>query len=241
MIYDQSEFQIRCEWGAQGVAQLAPISDVVIIVDVLSFTTGVEVAASRGALIFPYRYLDETARAFAEAVRAELADRRDSHSRFSLSPASLWNVPAGTRLVLPSPNGSTLTLATGNTPTLAGCLRNARAVARAAQRFGNRIAVVPAGERWTDGSLRPAIEDWIGAGAIINALNGVFSPEALGARGTYLVLEAELKSVLQQCSSGKELIAKGFAEDVEIASMVDVSETAPLLRDGAYSAWDYRE
>lgn len=39
MIYDQSEFDLRCEWGAQGVSQLASISDVVIIVDVLSFST----------------------------------------------------------------------------------------------------------------------------------------------------------------------------------------------------------
>ncbi len=26
MIYDQSEFDLRCEWGAQGVTQLAAIS-----------------------------------------------------------------------------------------------------------------------------------------------------------------------------------------------------------------------
>jgi len=36
MLFDQSEYALRCEWGAQGVAQLAPISDVLIVVDVLS-------------------------------------------------------------------------------------------------------------------------------------------------------------------------------------------------------------
>ena len=32
---DQGEFDIRCEWGLRGVQTLAPISDVVVIVDVL--------------------------------------------------------------------------------------------------------------------------------------------------------------------------------------------------------------
>ncbi|MGH2521179.1 MAG: hypothetical protein ACRDH2_01640 [Anaerolineales bacterium] len=31
MLFDQAEFQLRCEWGAPGVAQLAPTSDVIII------------------------------------------------------------------------------------------------------------------------------------------------------------------------------------------------------------------
>ena len=39
MTFDQTEYDIRCEWGPQGIAQLAPDSDAVIIVDVMSFTT----------------------------------------------------------------------------------------------------------------------------------------------------------------------------------------------------------
>ncbi len=44
--FDQSGFDVRCEWGLDGLAHVAS-AEVVIIVDVLSFTTTVEVAVSR--------------------------------------------------------------------------------------------------------------------------------------------------------------------------------------------------
>ncbi len=43
--YNQSNFEIRCEWGKKGVEQLAPISDAIIIVDILSFSTCIDLAA----------------------------------------------------------------------------------------------------------------------------------------------------------------------------------------------------
>lgn len=206
MIFDQSEFDIRCEWGEQGVLHLAPISDAVMIVDVLSFSTCVSIATARGAEVFPYRGTGDAASEFAWSVDAVLAGRR-GESVWSLSPASLLRLPAGTRLVLPSPNGSTLTLATGETPTFAGCLRNARAVAEAAAQCGTRIAVIPAGERWrTDWSLRPAVEDWLGAGAIIQYLPGSLSPEARLAAEAFRSAADDIHAVISACSSGKELI-----------------------------------
>ena len=59
MIYDQREFQLRFEWGPQGIEHLAPISDSVVIVDVLTFSTAVVVAAAREATVFPYRWNKE--------------------------------------------------------------------------------------------------------------------------------------------------------------------------------------
>jgi 2-phosphosulfolactate phosphatase len=238
MTYSQSEFDIRCEWGAQGVAQLAPISDVVIIVDVLSFSTSVDIAASRGATIFPYRWNDASAAVFAASVGAIVADARRGSPGYSLSPQSLVHLPHGTRLVLPSPNGATLTLGTGRVLTLAGCLRNAQAVAAVAQRYGQRIAVIPAGERWpSDGSLRPAFEDWVGAGAIISYLAGTWSPEAHAAATTFRGVQSDLTGLLQSCGSGKELLVRGFAQDVALASALNVSACVPVCREGAYVPW----
>jgi 2-phosphosulfolactate phosphatase len=233
--FDQREFAVRCEWGPIGLAELLPDSDAVVIVDVLSFSTCVDIAAGNGATVYPSRYQDGSAAAYAEAMGALLASpSRTMEEGFSLSPASLARIPAGTRLVLPSPNGSTLTLATGGAPTFAGCLRNARSVAVAAARIGPRISVIPAGERWQDGSLRPALEDLIGAGAIIHHLADTRSPEAELALQAFLRFRNDLHGCLERCGSGKELIRRGFPEDVALAVKLDVSACVPLLTDGAY-------
>jgi len=86
MIFDQSESDVRCEWGEHGVKTLAPVSDLLVIVDVLSFSTAVEIATSQGATVFPYRWKDETAHAYAASVHAEVADKQNRNNR-SLSPA----------------------------------------------------------------------------------------------------------------------------------------------------------
>ncbi|MDX2242137.1 MAG: 2-phosphosulfolactate phosphatase [Leptolyngbyaceae cyanobacterium bins.302] len=238
LMFDQAEFDLRCEWGVVGVTQLAPISDVIVIVDILSFSTSVDIVTSRGAIAFPYRWQDESAATYAQTISAELAGR-DRTANYSLSPASLQAIPAKIRLVLPSPNGSTLSLGTGQTPTLTGCLRNCAAIAHQAQTLGTQIAVIPAGERWDDGSLRPAWEDWIGAGAILSYLSGTRSPEAAAAIAAFHQAKDQLAQLLSRCSSGKELIARGFAEDVELASQFNISTSAPMLMDGAYANQEF--
>lgn len=236
--FDQHDYTIRCEWGADGIAALGPASDVMIIVDILSFSTCVDVAVCNAARIYPYRWNDESAERFATSIQALLAHpRRTDPGSYSLSPASLRAIPAGTRLVLPSPNGATLSHATGTTPTLAGCLRNARAVAQAAQTIGRSISVIAAGECWPDGRLRPAIEDWIGAGAIIAQLTGARSPEADLAYQAFLHAQLNLARYLTHCSSGQELIGRGFGEDIQIAAELNVSDCAPLLTTGAYQQY----
>ena len=227
----QGEFEVRCEWGLHGVETLAPLSDVAVIVDVLSFTTCVDIATANGAAVFPYRFRDDSAGDYARARNALLAGPRGAaDGTYSLSPAGLLALPAGVRLVLPSPNGSTLSLATGATPTLAGCLRNSRAVAARAGRIGRRVAVIPCGERWPDDSLRPAVEDQLGAGAIISHLAGSKSPEAHAAQALFESCRTDLARIVAQCASGQELIRRGFRADIEHAARLDCSDSAPLLR-----------
>lgn len=237
MYFDQSDFDICCEWGRNGLHSVGALCDAVIVVDVLSFCTCVDVAVAQKAEIYPYLYKDDSACAYAESVGAILAGSRAERSAYSLSPQSLISIPRDTKLVLPSPNGARLSLSLGEKTIFAGCLRNAEAVARAAQSTGKRICVVPAGERWGDGSIRMAAEDFVGAGAIISCLPGSRSPEAEMAVSCFDRVIDDLKNFLLKTSSGKELNERGFAGDIAIASELNVSTCAPVLKNRAFVEW----
>ncbi len=235
----QSGYDIRCEWGIHGIHTLLEDSDVIIIVDILSFSTAVDIVVSRQAIVYPFAERGQKAEVYAQEKEAFLAKKRpQSNTEFSLSPASLQRLPVKSKIVIPSPNGSTLSMATGDTITLAGCLRNARAVAEYAQTQGKRISVIPAGERFvysdTDTALRPSLEDLIGAGAILSHLKGKLSPEAHTAQLIYQAHRDNLSNVLLACVSGRELVDTGYTEDVMIASHVNISHNTPMLIKGAY-------
>lgn len=226
---------------------IGPGAAIVAVVDVLSFTTSLTVAADRGIEVLPFRWRDERASAFAAEQRATLAVGRSQVSAahpVSLSPATIRTATGVERLVLPSPNGSTIAriLAEQGATVIGVALRNARAAATwtarrlapAVQGRDIAVAVIPAGERWLeDGSLRPAAEDLWGAGAFIAALvdKGVtgLSPEALAAAAAYHQAAADIHAAMRDCASGRELIANGFPEDVETAAELNASETVPLL------------
>ena len=230
--FDQAEFKARCEWGLSGLKQLAPISDVVLIINVSSVSTALDIAAARGASVFPYP-LSESAQAYAESLRATLASS-DRGFGYSLSPASLRSLPPGSRLVLPSCNGAALAFSANHPLVLASCLRNASASGRLATRLGSTFAVIPAGEAWPDGELRPSLEDWVGAGAVIASLPGKPSPEANLAALSFEHLRANLSDSIRQASSGKELVSRGFSLDVQLAAELDVSRNVPKLKDRAF-------
>ncbi len=234
MIFDQQEFDIRLEWGLNGVGQLAPISDIIIIVDVLSFSTCVDIVTGNGSTVYPYGWKNKSANEFSNSIDGILAAGNRSSSEFSLSPSSLINIPENIRLVLPSPNGSALSLSTGNTLTICGCIRNAKCVAEYAMTKGKKIAVIPAGEKWIDGSLRFAVEDLIGAGAIINYLKGSLSPESKAALALFNNSSGDIKNEIKNCISGKELSAKGFETDIDLACKLNESSSVPVLVDMAY-------
>jgi 2-phosphosulfolactate phosphatase len=201
-------------------------------------------------VVFPYRWADDGAAAYAAERNAVLAGIREDGSP-SLSPTDLLVLAPGTRLVLPSPNGSALAFAArqhGAAHVLAGCLRNASATAAAARRLAGdtgTIAMIGAGERWhgATGPLRPCIEDLLGVGAILAALDPSASisapgcsPEAAAARAAFVAARPMLREVLPATASGRELVARGWADDVDTSSAHDVTNRVAVLRDDAFVA-----
>jgi 2-phosphosulfolactate phosphatase len=229
--------QVELEWGPQGLRTLSQSCEAVVIVDVLSFSTSVTVAVSRGASVWPHAGEDR-AEELARAIGATLARGRNLREGRTLSPVSMLDVVDGERIVMPSPNGSALShaaLVSGLT-VVAGCLRNASAVAAwLAERVGS-IGLVPAGERWADHSMRVAYEDLVGAGAIAAALRrddpaARLSPDAAAAAAAF-----EQRRGFEEVPSGIELVERGFADDLVLAAEVDADPVVPVLRDGRYVA-----
>lgn len=227
--------QIEFAWSGAGLTALRQKCDVFVILDVLCFTTSVDVAVARGAEVLPFplgKYGADDAARRDEAVLAK--PRKEAMGGPSLSPASLQNLAPGTRLLLPSPNGSALSAMVRDRSVFAASLRNATAVAAAVRQAGDRIAVIAGGEHWPGGALRPALEDLLGAGAVIARLRGRLSAEARAAKAAYLELKDELPGTLRESLSGQELIAAGFPDDVELAALEDVSAAVPALIEGRY-------
>lgn len=235
--WGQAGYGVRLDWGPAGAARVGPPDSVLVIVDVLSFTTAVGVVAERGTAVYPAPTAEAGA-GLAQDVGGVLAVGRDEVSGkrpWSLSPAGLRSAPAPERLVLPSPNGSAIAAAASSRAVVAASLRNARAVA--AWVGEQPVTVIAAGERWPDGSLRPALEDLLGAGAVLSALeaHASESPEAAAA-GTLYESTRSVGDAVRRCASGVELIEAGFADDVEVAVELDASDVVPLLVDGAFRA-----
>jgi len=241
--HGQAAYRRRFEWGltgARAIAGDAQPGDCAVVVDVLSFTTTLSVALERGIAVYPYPWATAEAPAYAAERAAVLALGRRAglkEGAVSLSPVSFDGLSGIDRVVLPSPNGSTISFALrdAGVTVVGACLRNARAVGRWLQRSPGRVMVVAAGERWPDGSLRPAAEDLWGAGAVVQALGlADASPEAHLAVATYVDVRDRLGSALADSAGGRELVAAGFARDVEIAAAEGASVVVPVLRGDVF-------
>jgi len=236
-MFSQQPYRCRLEWGRDGTRRAAERGDVLVIVDVLSFSTTVATAVSCGGVIYPCAK-NEDAFAFAQRIVGEVAvHRRDVPQKGQFT---YKNMVPGTKVVLASPNGATCSRYARQVPYLfVGALVNAQAVASAVsqvlEKYALDVTVIACGERWRtpseDGELRVAIEDYLGAGAILSYLQPEKSPEARVCEGAFLHVQDELESVLWECETGHQLRERGFGADVQHAAQLNVYDSIPVMRE----------
>ncbi|WP_435742848.1 2-phosphosulfolactate phosphatase [Microbacterium sp. PMB16] len=219
--FDQSTYQVRLDWGIAGLARLAP-ADIVVVVDVLRFSSTLADAVAAGSEI-------------------ELADAVEwsSNGAAVVSAASASAVAANIE-----------------TTVFVGGIRNASAVARAVQTVQEQrqartsVAIIAAGEVDPAGGLRFAVEDQLGAGAIIAALTDLgidhTAPDAAVAAEGFRALRRALRHLLSASGSARELeigvpsTARMAASGVVPASTTDAAaldavDAVPVLRDGRFT------
>lgn len=210
--FDQSYYQVRLEWGTEGLARLSP-ADIVVVIDVLRFTSSMADVVADGGTV-------------------------------TLEDARAW-----------STNGAAVATAAAETGAvvLLGGIRNAAATARAVMTLQERradrtsVSIIAAGERTPAGDLRYAVEDQLGAGAVIAALTDLgidhCAPDAAVASESFRALRRAVRHLLAASGSGRELTIRvpstaRMAESgirpatVEEAAELDAVDAVPVLRGG---------
>jgi len=217
----------------------------VAVVDVLRATTTIATALANGAAgVIPVA----TATGAADLARrlgrddVLLCGERDASAiaGFDLdnSPASFRaEIVAGKTLVMTTTNGTgALRAVAGAASVRTAALVNRMAAADALAQETGSIVVVCAGE---SGAF--ALEDAIGAGALVDALLTLEADVELhdGARAAailYRCVADRLADAIASADHAQILAAKGFARDVTRCAALDTLAVVPTLRDNVLVA-----
>ena len=244
---------VHVEWGPEGAELAARRGDVVVVVDMLSLSTAMSIAVAREmtCLVYSGAEIEEMGGPAQAAVllgaRSLSRERRAEPGRLSLSPASLTTAEPGQRVVFTSPDGAAAVQAASTAPAvLVGGPRNATACSRLVAEYmgstlAGRVTLVACGERWSSavpgtGGRRPAVEDWAGAGSICARLADFgYSLSAEARLAARLWETGRVLEDLAECLSARELRARGFAADVDLALHVDADEKVPARMPGEQS------
>lgn len=206
-----------------------------VALDVLRATTTIVAAMENGAReIIPADGEGEAIGLMREAGDALLAGERDSWrpEGFDLGNSPLEFTAErvrGKKIVLTTTNGTRLLRRiAGHRRVLVGALRNAAAVAGAIAAGDGNVRIFCAGRRGSE-----CFEDNLAAGAIVSHLleKGDYSLDGNADKVLALFLENknEVRAAVMACEHGKRLVEKGFGEDVDFCSRLNVSSIVPVF------------
>lgn len=220
---------------------------VVVVFDVLRATTSMAAALQAG--VREIRIYPDVPSARAAAAAPPTPQRPADADRLllcgeenCLPPAGfdLGNSPCGftadlhrgRTLCMATTNGTRAILAArGAAAVLTGALVNAAAAARAAAATGRDVTLLCAG---TGGQF--ALEDLIGAGAVLQALERragaaqLLSDAARAARRVFLAARDDLRPALAESRGGQNIVAAGLAPDIDFAARLDALDAAGAVQ-----------
>lgn len=236
------EASVHVEWFPVAARQAGRRGDILAMVDVLSLSTTLTIAAERHFTSLVYSPAEIADMGGVQAAAAGLKARPLSKRRMvppgelSLSPGSLLAADPGQRVLFTSLNGAAVVAAADGCPqivvaSLRNCDTAADVLARLlADEIATRVTIVACGEHWSsvvaaESGLRPSAEDWVGAGVLAGRIADRGYRLSAEARAAAAAAEVGL---IEDCVSARELRAAGFADDVELALQLDVSKAVPV-------------
>lgn len=212
--FAQSGYQVRFEWGVEGLARLAP-ADIVVVVDVLRFSSTVPDAVSAGAVVV-------------------LAEARE----WSTNGAAVAEAAGDDRLVLVGGlrNASAVARAVHSVQERRAA-RTSVAVIAAGERDAEGRLRVAVEDQLGAGAVTAALTD-IGidhtspeaavAAEGFRALKGAMR-HLIGASGSGRELEIGVASTARMLAAG---ITPASVAD---AAAIDATDTVPVLTDGVFT------
>jgi len=216
-----------------------------VVFDVLRATTTMTAALAAGvAEVRLFESLD-AARAAAEHANGnrvlcgERACLPPEGFDLGNSPGQFGAVHRGATLFMCTTNGTRALLAArAAAATFAGALVNAAAVARVLAAEGRDVTLLCAG---TDGQV--AMEDFLGAGAVLDALGPAAVPGSDVAGSALVSFQAardDLGTLLRETEGGRNVIDAGLEADIDFAARLSVLDVVGIAAGDplAVRAWD---
>ncbi|HYO97037.1 MAG TPA: 2-phosphosulfolactate phosphatase [Polyangiaceae bacterium] len=183
-----------------------------------------------GAIIYPHAMTAQAGEYGARVGAEVLLGRGEAVAlgKPGLSPGSFNASHAGKKYVLCSLNGALCSFACSQAPLcLLGAFVNAQVTIEYLRSLlkdpGLRgITLIACGETWHDAredesKLRPCLEDLLCAGQILSGVGGEPDCEATVAIAAYQGCAVRRNELIRASLSGRELIQRGYAEDVAAA------------------------
>jgi 2-phosphosulfolactate phosphatase len=240
---------VHIDWAQDGLMYALKNRDIVVVVDTLRFSSAVVTAVAHGFSIYPVPDRQHGEK-LSETVDACMAGRSDEPG-ISISPVSFVNVPVdhSRNVILPSPNGATCSaMINAEDCALVGCFLNAQAAGEMltslAYSKGRNVTVIACGEQRSvvtgqrvvyvpeDAHRVFAIEDYLGAGAIIVNTSLQRSAEAEICARSFMAAENDLSALVRDSFSGRYLIEHDMVADIDHAVQINRYTIVPSIHGG---------